>query len=768
MRCQTQLQIGFFLALGVVGAFQLHADEGQWMPQQLAELDQDLLKKRGLKLSATELWGDHGEKGLLRAVVNVRGCSGAFLSKEGLLSTNHHCAYGAIQAQSSPENDLLKDGFFAKNRNEEIAGRGLWVRVIHRVDDVTAAVRSALSNANTSLERAVAEERIRKKLVRECEEKQKGHRCQVARFYQGSLFQLVDTVELRDIRLVFAPPSGLGNFGGEVDNWMWPRHSIDFTLLRAYVAKDGSPAEYDVDNVPYVPDTVLKVSGKGVRDGDFVATIGYPGHTDRYLSSAEVQRQVEQVLPSLVDVYGELIDIQKRFSEQDEKLRIKVAARMRSLMNRHKNARGMLDGISRMKLLDKRQVEHEKLKTAAQSTAAFKDVPARVEALSAKRRELHMRDFLLRTLSRGPDSISAAMRLVRWAKEGQKEDAERQEGFQNRDKQRLWQSLERNLRDYSPVVDEALLDALLKRFAKLDLSHRPTSVTVAKETIGASVLLDDKSRLKAIFEARDFSTLRKSTDGAVRLALDLLPLVEKSVEERKIHHGERLDVGPNYFSLLKNIRSGPVYPDANRTLRFSHAQVRGYSPKDGQWAKPQTSLRGQLAKHTGVEPFELPARVREKAFTASKSRFAQVFDDASFDEDAQKDIPACFLASSDTTGGNSGSPVVNGRGELVGFNFDRVWENIAGDFGYHISRSRNVSVDVRYLLWLLDDIYDGKHLLKEIHLADFSSKTSAPSVDTLASVKEKDSPNTRGVWIVTFIMIVVGAGLLISGRRQAE
>jgi len=740
------------------------ADEGQWMPQQIHDLDHAMLKSRGLELTPDQLWKDNGASGLLRGVVNVRGCSGAFLSKDGLVSTNHHCAYGAIQAQSSADNDLLQKGFFAKDKQAEIAAPGLWVRVIDRITDVTQEVRAKVDAAQTPYDKAKAEEAIRKSLVAQCEDGRPNHRCQVARFYRGSMFQLVDTIELKDIRLVFAPPSGLGNFGGEVDNWMWPRHSIDFTLLRAYVAKDGTPAEFSDDNVPYVPDTFLKVSGAGVSEGDFVSTIGYPGHTDRYLAAAEVQRQVEQVLPMLVDVYGELIDLMQGFSAQDDQKRIKVAAMMRSLMNRHKNARGMLEGIARMKLLKRRQQEHgEMVKLAGTKGGALAKAPDDMNALAAQRRALHERHFLLGTLYRGPNSLAAALRILRWAREGEKPDAERVEGYQDRNKVLLRRRIERNVRDFDKDVDAALLDALLKRLRALPEDMRIAGLDGLTGADIANVAVMNDSTL-ALFEARDPGLLDKlSSKPLYKLAYALLPVIEEDEKKQDELHGAMLDIGPQFFTLLKEVRKGPIYPDANRTLRFSHAQVRNYVPQDGLLATPQTTFAGQLLKHTGTEPFDLPQNVRAAAAKASASRFA--------DADLH-DLPACFLSSSDTTGGNSGSPVVNGKGELVGFNFDRVWENIAGDFGYHISRSRNISVDVRYVLWLLDDVYDGKGLLAEMGLADFkgSARKAANKTanDTAAKTADAKPSPTKGVWVVTFIMVIVGIGLLISGRRQDD
>lgn len=707
----------FFIALTLccLAPFAARADEGQWMPSQIHELDAQKLAALGLELTPDQLYKEGDDQSLLRAVVNLSGCSAAFISKDGLISTNHHCSYRALQAASAVGSDLLTEGFFANARAQEIPGKGLTVKVLQSITDVTDDVRKVVAATKGDAERALAVERRQKEIVQACEAK--GERtCQVASFYRGSLFQLFEYLELTDIRIVLAPPSAVGNYGGEIDNWMWPRHSVDFTLLRAYVGADGKPAAFAPDNKVYHPKRWLPVSPDGVEEGSFVATIGYPGHTDRYLSSAEVQRQLEQVFPTLVEVYGEWMAIQEELAQVNDTLRLKVAGRLRSLANRHKNARGMVDGITRMKLLERRQKDDAELTRVAKGlTPEDAQVPAVLQALSDERRQTHLQTFLLRTLLRGPDSIALAVRLTRWARERGKADLDRRPGYQDRDEDRLWRRIERNLGTYHPKVDEALLKPWLKRAqaAGIDLG------VVNARRVASATSLFKKDAARKLFDAADAAALAKSKDPALKLAAKLVPLLEAIEARERAQTGRELLFGPRYFKLLKSVRSGPVYPDANSTLRFSYATVRGYSPRDGMTATPQTSLAGQIAKHRGKTPFNFPTSYSDKATDARNTYWA---------DPNLEDLPVCFLASSDTTGGNSGSPVVDGRGRLVGLNFDRVWENIAGDFGYDIVRSRNVSVDIRYVLWMLEKVLtDGGGLLKEMELDAYVGRPRRPT-----------------------------------------
>jgi len=706
------------------------ADEGQWMPSQIAELDQARLRELGLELAPEQLWSADG--GLLRAAVNLSGCSAAFVSADGLIATNHHCAYAAIQGNSSVEHDYLKDGFVARERGQELPGKDLTVRVIERIDDVTAEIQAAVDAAPDDRGRAQAIERARKQLVDACEKSGPSRRCEVASFYSGSLYQRFTYKELRDVRLVYAPPAAIGEFGGEDDNWMWPRHTGDFALVRAYAGADNQPAEAAPDNVAYKPAQFIRPAATGVKDGDFVAVLGYPGATQRYLPVVEVERFIDQVFPARIDLYGEWIAIYEQLGGLDPAVAIKVAASKKSLANRHKNAQGMLAGLRAMQLVARRRGEETALEqwAARPENAAYGDVLPEIRAISGLRRDGFAGEFLLDNLGSAGSLLGVAIDLVRRAREAKKPDLERLAGYMDRDAKRLRDRVERRLRDFDLEVDVQLLAALLARAAALPpeariaaleplvagtTGKRDAFVPAARKLVAASKLGDKATTLALL--AADEDTLARSKDPVLVLATVLVPALEALDARNEERSGRGLRVGPRYFTMLRTVREGPVYPDANGTLRFSYAKIGGYSPREGLQAIPQTTLTGQLAKVTGVAPFTLPQRIQDLAEGAADSHWS---------DPVLGDLPINFLANADTTGGNSGSPVINGRGELVGLNFDRVWENIAGDFGYNPARSRNVIVDVRYLLWLLDRVEDAGGLLDELGVGGLRSAGPRP------------------------------------------
>ncbi len=708
------------------------ADEGQWMPSQLAELDQARLRAMGLELTPEQLWSPDG--GLMRAAVNLNGCSAAFISADGLIATNHHCAYGAIQANSSVEHDYLKDGFVAHTRDKELPGKDLTVRVLERIDDVSAEVQVAADAASDDRGRAQAIERVRKQLVETCEKSGPSLRCEVASFYSGSVYQRFTYRELRDVRLVYAPPAAVGEFGGEVDNWMWPRHTGDFSLLRAYAGADNMPAEPAAGNVPYKPAQFLKPAHTGVQAGDFVAVLGYPGLTQRYLPVVEAERHVDQVFPARIDLYGEWIAIFEELGGRDAAVGIKVAASKKSLANRHKNAQGMIAGLRAMKLVERRRAEEVTLDQWAgkPENAGFTDVLPEIRAISQDRREAFPAEFLLENLGNAGNLLAVAIDVVRRAREAKKPDLERLAGYMERDAKRLRDRSERRLRDFDLEVDVQVLAALLARAAALPEAARIPALTglisgatgkreafvpAARRLLTATRLADKEATLALL--TSDDDTLAKNSDPLLVLARELTPALEALEARNEARAGRSSKVGPRYFTMLRTVRQGPVYPDANGTLRFSYAEISGYSPREGIQATPQTTLAGQVAKVTGEAPFAMPQRILDLAEGAAQSYWS---------DPVLGDLPINFLANGDTTGGNSGSPVINGRGELVGLNFDRVWENIAGDFGYNPARSRNVIVDFRYLLWLLDKAEDAGALLTELGMSELRGQPARPRV----------------------------------------
>ncbi len=752
---RSALVIGGCLALL---ARESRGNEGQWTPDQLVELA-ERLKEAGLKLSPRQLWvadGDERSGGLLRAAVKLDGCTGAFVSPQGLIATNHHCAYGALQANSSVEHDYLRDGFLAGDGRAELPAKGRTVRVLRKQSDVSDQIRPGADAMSDDAARDAFIDRKRKEIVDACEAKDPQLRCSVDGFYNGSEYRLFEYLELRDLRVVYAPPASVGEYGGEIDNWMWPRHTGDFALMRAYVGADGKAADPAPSNRPYDPGQWLKVSTEGVSPGDFVAVLGYPGRTQRYLSAAEVQRNLEQILPGTVDLYGEWISILEEQAQRDPAVKIKVAALEKSLANRHKNARGMIDGLEHMKLLEARRTEDEKLKAWAgrEENKKYAGVLPGLDALSEQARAHHEVDTLLSATRRGPNGLAIAIDLVRRARARQKPDLERPAGFRERDEARTWSRQERRLRDFDAEVDAQLLASILSRVAAVDaeagapqfgeLSRIASSKGGRPKdrrafigrgrSLASGSAVTDAEKLGALWKEATPESLARSKDPLIAAAVSLVDLMDAAEARHAAAAGLRAKLRPAYFEMLRELRGGPIYPDANGTLRFSYASVRAYTKWDGSAQSEQTTLSEAVAKHTGAEPFDLPAKVRQGAKAAKQTYWS---------DPQLGDLGLCFLSDADTTGGNSGSPVIDADGRLVGFNFDRVWENIAGDFSYASGHSRNVSADVRYLLWMLDEIEDAGPLLDELGVAavrDAPARRAAAAPSAKAASAPADAP----------------------------
>lgn len=706
------------------------ADEGQWPPEALAALGEARwaeLAARGLELGPTDLWDGKGG-GLLTAVLGLGGCTGAFVSEEGLFLTNHHCAFGAIQLASTPERNYLRDGFVARSRAEEVPARGGVgrVRILTRLADVTDRVRgpkSAFARAKDDAAREAAVERARSEIVAECE-KQPDRRCAVAAFEDGRTFRLMEQTEFRDVRLVYAPPRGVGDFGGEVDNFRWPRHAGDFTLLRVWAAPDGAPAAHAKENVPYRPKRWLPVSAKGVSEGDVVMIAGYPGRTQRYLTPSAVENLESWFYPLRSRTFSDLIAILEAEGRMDPDTALRVAGAVKGYGNGETNARGQIEGLARNGVAARAREEARELE---QFLAARKDLPrewtaapAELEKVLARDREGQERRFYLEEIERLSSYLSSALSAVRRADERRKPDLEREPGFQDRDLERARQQEKDRTLSLAPAATRKALAYLVER---AQAASKEAPIRAFDEAFGkgagragieerlaamdaATSLADEKVRL-ANLDAT-LASLSASADPHLKLAVALHADLAAIRQKRKETNGALLVWRPRYLSALEALRRSKgkaIYPDANSTLRVSFASVKGYSPREAVTYAPRTSLAGVLEKAGGQEPFAVPAKVLEAARAGRLGRWR---------DPALGSVPVGFLTDGDTTGGNSGSPTMNGKGEVVGLNFDRVWENVAGDFGWRPERSRNVNVDLRYALWMMEEVDGAAHLVKEL------------------------------------------------------
>lgn len=700
------------------------ADEGMWLPSQLPDIAAQL-REAGFRGDARAL--ADLTRPPMNAVVKVGGATGAFVSEDGLVLTNHHVAFGVIQynsgkAADGSERDLIADGYIAADRAAELpANPDYRVLVTTAFDRITDRI---LAGARGKTGRAYydAVDAASKAAVAECEA-EPGHRCSVANMDYGRDFYLVRQLELQDIRLVYAPPEAIGNYGDEIDNFMWPRHSGDFTLLRAYVGPDGKPAAYAKDNVPYAPPAHLQVATDPVREGDFAMLAGYPGITYRHRMASEFRQQVEWQLPSRVELFGAMIDTIESAVKGDKAAGTLYAAQLASLKNGLKRAQGELDGLRRSDAVRVRADDEAKLLAwldAQPDAAAARADIAAAQALLDQARATRERDQLFALIRGQAQLLRSALSLQRLAVERGKPDAQRETGFQQRDEALIEGQLRQVQRRYAPRVEQALLAELLRRHHALPADQRIAEVDAVFGTDEAST----KAKLAALYDgtrlgdeaqrlrwlSADAAALQAADDPLLRAAAALMPAVLRGEDEEKARDGDLLRLRPAYMHALTGYRESQgraVYPDANSTLRVSYGKVSPLSPRDGVDYVPLTTVAGVLEKHTGQAPFDAPQALRD---AIAKGDFGSTADPV------LKTQTVDFMTNLDTTGGNSGSPVLDARGRLIGLNFDSNWEAVSASWMYDPRYKRAIHVDLRYLRWLLAKVYPAPYLLREMGL----------------------------------------------------
>ncbi|GAB4149838.1 MAG: S46 family peptidase [Planctomycetota bacterium] len=702
--------------LPFLAALFLLPDEGQWLPTQVRGMDWKKLRERGMELDKDEFW--HPEKGgVLSATVQINGCSASFVSPNGLLVTDHRCGFGAVNALSTPEHNWLRDGYAAQNAEDELPAPGMVASVLLRVEDVTERVQKAQEESSSDLERYHRTQQVIAEIEREAEAAVPGTTCTVASYLEGQEYHLHYRTRLTDIRLVYAPPRAIGEYGGEVDNWEWPRHTGDFTFFRAYCAPDGSPRAYSKDNVPYRPQHYLRVSQRGAREGGLAIVMGYPGHTERYRTSRAVAVRQTYVYPKRDEWLTAILEVLERASRRGEAQELRHASRIESLANVQKNAKGMVFGLARNAVVERKLREEEAFRkwVAADPERMAKWGTVLDDLLAIDDDEAA---FMPRDLAVG-FALSVAMGDAPWLGAQIQACQTALSSPNGRIPPPLLRKLASSAidRDFDDVQRPILAIGLAAcRDVPADQRLRGTEVLgrgepdeMARALLSATKTRDPAERERIY--GQGIEALENSEDPMVALALGLARERIAYQDRLRERQGRMLVVGRKWIAAQEAFRGKDFYPDANGTLRVSIATVKGYVPKDGVFHTPHTTVAGILAKNTGKEPFAAPAALVEAAAKRKDSRY--------FDPSIG-DVPVCFLCDGDTTGGNSGSPVVDGKGELIGLNFDRVFEAVAGDFGWNPERSRNVCVDVRYVQWIIESVMPCPRLLEELRNTDRS------------------------------------------------
>lgn len=716
----------FLLFFTAVNLSAVIADEGMWQPHQLPDLSERLLQL-GLEIDPENL--SSLDQFPMNAVVSLGGCSASFVSPQGLVVSNHHCVYGSVQYNSTPENNLLADGFLARQMGDEVpAAPGTRVYVTEQVTDVTGRALAGVSDSTAGIERYRTIEDNRKAIIADCESGGM-HRCSVSSFHQGLEYFLIRRLEIRDVRLVYAPATGIGRYGGDIDNWQWPRHTGDFGFYRAYVGRDGRPADYNEDNLPYKPASFLEVSRSGVEAGDFVMGVGYPGSTNRYRIAAEIENQFTWFYPQARQMREDLIDIINANSIAGSQARLAYENTLASLNNYAKNYQSMVESYQHSDFIDRQRGFEADLGAWINSNdnrrARYAQSITQLNALVAADQEARERD-LVRSYMGYATLPTTAQRLYRLAMEQQKPDAEREPGYQERDMSRFRQSMQAISRRYDETVDKAMLSYLLRRYGELPEQYRSASLDafyqlgsrfdqgrveqIIEDSYAQSTLDDEATRLAWI--DKSVAEFEASDDPFIRYAVASHDerMAQELADKELIGQFQRRR--PQYMEavIAYNRSLGlPIYADANSSLRITFGRVQGNEPKDGLVNLPFTTLEGILGKDTGIEPFNAPQQqldlIREEQF-------------GDYVLPSLGAVPVNFLADLDITGGNSGTATMNGKAQLVGLLFDGVYESIIGDWDFDQEKNRAISVDARYMLWVMEYMDEATNLLEEMNIVD--------------------------------------------------
>lgn len=713
-----------FLILIAVFCFstiKVKADEGMWLLMMMQEKSlTDRMKAQGLQMNPTDIYSP--DKVTLKDAVGIfgSGCTGEIISQDGLVLTNHHCGFGAIQYHSTVEHDYLTNGFWAKNRSEELATPGLSFTFVERIIDITDEVNAKIKAGEVSEEGAMGGQFLNKfaqdKLKQSDLNGKKGIRAQALPFYAGNKYYLFFLKTYQDVRMVLAPPQIVGKFGGEADNWMWPRHTCDFAIFRIYGDENGEPSPYKETNVPLKVKKSLPISLKGVKEGDYSMIMGFPGSTSRYLTASEVVQRMKAINVPRIRIRGARQDVLKAEMAKSDKVRIQYASKYARSSNYWKNSIGMNKALVDNKVLEtKTDLEARFAKFAAEKgNADYANVVSQInEKIEASNEGLYSMNCFSETFSAiefsAPTAVLDSLKAALQAK-----DAEKVKKFS----EQLEKAYARiHNKDYDHEVDRKVAKALIPLYAQM---VKPEYLPAFYATIETNFKGDVNAYVDNIYNTSIFANdanFKKFISKPSVKAIDKDPLkkhVESLSEIRKF--AASLNASRQGLDLLHKtyVRGlcemlAPVAqsPDANFTMRMTYGNVKSYDPKDGVHYNYYTTLKGVMEKENPEDPeFMVPAKLKELYAAKDFGRYAM----------PTGEMPTCFLTTNDITGGNSGSPVINGNGELIGCAFDGNWESLSSDINFDKNMQRCIVVDIRYILFIIDKYGDCGYLLNEMNL----------------------------------------------------
>lgn len=704
----------------------VNADEGLWIPMLLQHYNIDIMQKQGLKLSAEDIYSINQASLKDAVVIFGGGCTGELISAEGLLLTNHHCGFGSIQSLSSVGNDYLTNGFWAMNRDEELPNKGLKVTFLIRIEDVTSKVLDSVS-AETPEEVRDSMILARVEKIRNQSVENTNYLSVIKPFYYGNEFYMFIYKEYTDIRLVGAPPGSIGNYGEDLDNWMWPRHTGDFSLFRIYAGKNNEPAPYSPENVPYKPEKFLSLSADGVKEGDFTMVMGYPGTTNEYIISDEISLMMNSLLPRKIAVRETRLKIIDKYMKQNDTTRIMYASKYRSISNAWKKWQGVIIGLESTKAIEKKESEEYKFQNWTEaSPERFKKYGSVLPDLKKLNSEISRYSLVYEYFN---EAVMAA-ELLDFALDcnsffGSAIDMNIDKKTDAATKFKI--TVNGFFKNFNPNVDEEIFASMLQHyFLDIDPAFHPAFFNaIQKKYKGNFKKFADDTYKKSVFCNKEalFALLDQFPLNSDRIYNQILndPVIEVYREYETIfleritpdYRFLNIEMQTLYRTYLAGImemnQDKVFYPDANFTMRVAYGKVQGYKPQDGIIYEYATTLSGIMEKFKADSiNYSVPQKLSE------------IFINRDFGPwtNESGDVPVCFVASNHTSGGNSGSPVLNANGHLIGINFDRNWEGTMSDIYYDVSICRNIAVDIRYVLFIIDKYAGAGYLINEMDIID--------------------------------------------------